>query len=300
VGAARLRFPFARAAGWLLALCALAVATAATAQQPLPPLTGHVTDLTGTLSSAERDALEQKLAALEARKGAQLAVLIVATTAPEAIEAYSLRLAEAWQIGRGNATDDGAIRLVAKDDRRLRIEVGYGLEGAIPDVTANRVISERIVPEFYEENYAAGIAAGVDALIALIDGEPLPAPEGAVPSADAFGSLPFVFFFAMFIAPILKRALGALPGALVIGAGAGVVAWVMSSVLFLSLALGAVVFFFALAGIVGGPGRWSSGGGWGGRHGGFGGGFGGGGRGGGGGFRGGGGRFGGGGASGRW
>ena len=197
--------------------------------------------------------------------------------------------------------------VIAKDDRRLRIEVGYGLEGAVPDALAKRVIAERIVPRFYEDDYAGGISDGVDALIGLIDGEPLPAPADSPrgSSGDAFGALPFIFFFAMFVAPILRRMLGALPGALVVGAGAGAVTWIVSSVLFLSAALGGVVFFLALAGIIGGPGRWSSGGGWGGRHGGFGGGlgrggFGGGGGRGGGGFRGGGGRFGGGGASGGW
>jgi uncharacterized protein len=282
-------------------LAALAlVPRIATAQQPIPPLGARINDLTETLTAPQRAALEQKLAALEARKGAQLVVLLVPTTAPEAIEAYSLRVAEAWQIGRGR-TDDGAVLVVAKDDRKLRIEVGYGLEGAIPDALAKRVIAERIVPKFYEGDYAAGLNEGLDALIGLIDGEPLPPRKDAADgrSSDSFGVLPFIFFFAMFVAPLLRRTLGALPGALVIGAGAGFAAWIVSSVAFLSVALGGVVFFLALAGIIGGPGRWSSGGGWGGRTGGFGrGGFGGGG--GGGGFRGGGGRFGGGGASGGW
>jgi uncharacterized protein len=281
----------------LLALAALAFAPlAATAQQPIPPLTAHVTDVTATLTAQQRDALEKKLAALEARKGAQVVVLMVPTTAPEAIEPYALRVAEAWRIGRGG-TDDGVVLVIAKDDRKLRIEVGYGLEGAVPDALAKRVIAERIVPRFYEGDYAAGVSDGVDALIALVDGEELPPPSDAPQGGanDAFGALPFIFFFAMVVAPILRRVLGALPGALVVGAGAGVVAWIVSNVLFVSVALGGVVFFLALAGLVGGPSRWSSGGGWGGRHGGFGGG-----RGGSGGFRGGGGRFGGGGASGGW
>jgi uncharacterized protein len=297
----------ARAIAALVLAFAFAVGTppVAVAQAPIPPLTARVTDLTATLTPQVRAALEEKLAALEMRKGAQLVVLIVASTAPEPIEAYALRAAEAWAIGRGR-TDDGVVLVIAKDDRRLRIEVGYGLEGAVPDALAKRVIAERIVPKFYEGDYAGGVNDGVDALIGLIDGEPLPppaeSPRGS--SGDAFGALPFIFFFAMFAAPVARRALGALPGALAVGFGAGAVAWVVSSVLFLSAALGGVVFFLALAGLVGGPGRWSSGGGWGGRHGGFGGGFGrggfGGGRGGGGGFRGGGGRFGGGGASGGW
>lgn len=284
-----------------LALAALALAPlAATAQQPVPPLTGRVTDLTATLTAPQRAALDEKLAALQTRKGAQVVVLMVPTTAPEAIEAYALRVAEAWQIGRG-ATDDGIVLVIAKDDRKLRIEVGYGLEGAVPDALAKRIIAERIVPRFYEDDYAGGVNDGIDALIGLIDGEPLPPPADSQRgrSDDAFGALPFIFFFAMFVAPIVRRIFGSLLGALTVGVGAGLVAWLVSSVLFLSVALGGVVFFIALAGVIGGPGRWSSGGGPGGwssgagRRGGFGGG-------GGGGFRGGGGGFGGGGASGRW
>ena len=264
------------------------------AQQPVPRLTGRVVDTTATLSSTERAALEQKLAALEQRKGSQIAVLIVKSTEPEAIEQYSLRVAEAWQIGRGR-TDDGIVLVVAKDDRKLRIEVGYGLEGAVPDALAKRIIAERIVPRFYEGDYAAGINDGVDALIALIDGEELPPPAGSPPSGHGTsGALPFVLFFALFVAPILRRVLGTLFGALAVGVGAGFIAWLLSSVLFLSVAVGGVVFVLTLAGIVGGPGRWSSGGVWGG------GGFGGGAFGAGGGLRGGGGRFGGGGASGGW
>jgi uncharacterized protein len=282
----------------VLAFLPLAFAPrAATAQQPIPPLTGRVIDLTDTLTAPQRAALDQKLAALEMRKGAQVVVLMVPTTAPEALEAYSLRVAEAWQIGRGGI-DDGVVLLIAKDDKRLRFEVGYGLEGAVPDALARRIIAERIVPRFYEDDYARGVEDGIDALIGLIDGEPLPpvADSRRGESDDAFGALPFIFFFAMFVAPILRRVFGSLLGALTVGVGAGLVAWLMSSVLFLSVALGGMVFFVALAGVIGGPGRWSSGGG---RHGGFGrgGGFRGGG---GGGFRGGGGRFGGGGASGGW
>jgi uncharacterized protein len=297
--------PLATLRGALVAAAVCALSFAAWAQQPIPPLAARVTDLTNTLTAPQRAALEQKLAALETRKGAQLVVLIVPTTAPEALDAYSLRVAEAWQIGR-RGTDDGALLLIAKDDRKLKIEVGYGLEGAVPDALAKRVIAERIVPRFYEDDYAAGVSDGVDALIGLIDGEPLPPPADAPQgrSGDAFGVLPVIFFVAMFVAPIVRRIFGTLFGSLAVGAGAGLVAWVVSSVLFLSVALGGVVFFLALAGLLGGPGRWSSGGGWGGRGGGFGGGFGrggfGGGGGSGGGFRGGGGRFGGGGASGGW
>jgi uncharacterized protein len=279
-----------RIAAWLaVALLSLPLA----AQQPIPPLTGRVVDLTATLDASQRGALEQKLAALEAREGSQVVVLMVPTTAPEAIEAYSLRVAEAWQIGRGK-TDDGIVIVIAKDDRRLRIEVGYGLEGAVPDALAKRIISERIAPRFYEGDYAAGINDGVDALTTLIEGEELPPPVESRrgDGEDPFGALPVIFFIALVLAPVLKRMFGTLFGSLAVGVGAGVVAWLISSILVLSLGFGFVAFVLALAGAVGGPGRWSSGGAWGGRRGGFGGG--------GGGFRGGGGRFGGGGASGGW
>jgi uncharacterized protein len=262
------------------------------AQQPIPPLTERVTDLTGTLAAPEREALERKLAEFEARKGSQIAVLMVPTTAPEAIEAYALRVAEAWQIGRGEI-DDGIVLLIAKDDRKLRIEVGYGLEGAVPDALAKRIISERIVPRFYEGDFAGGVTDGVDALIALVDGEPLPAPaQSRDIEREGWGAVPFVLLFAAFVAPLFRRWFGTLFGAAAVGGAVGLIVWLISSLLVASLVVGVVAFVFALAGIAGGPGRWSSGGGhWGG--GGFRGG-------GGGGFRGGGGRFGGGGASGGW
>lgn len=282
----------------LLALLGASLAwwESAHAQQAIPPLAARVTDTTGTLSVAERAALEQKLADLEARKGAQVVVLMVPTTAPETIEQYALRAAEEWQIGRGRV-DDGIVVVVAKEDRRLRIEVGYGLEGAVPDALARRIIAERMVPRFYENDYAGGLDAGIDALIQLIDGEPLPPPEGsdARPSADTvFGAIPFLLFAAAVVAPLLRRMFGRLGGAALLGVGAGFVAWVLSSLLLVALMVGALAFVFGFAGIAGGVGRWSTGGGFGGARWGGRGGFGGGG------FRGGGGRFGGGGASGGW
>ena len=278
------------------------------AQQPVPRLTGRVVDATSTLTANERAALEQKLAALEQRKGSQVAVLMVKSTQPEAIEQFSLRVAEAWKIGRGNRTDDGIVVVVAKDDRRMRIEVGYGLEGAVPDALAKRIIAEQMTPHFRDGDYAGGLNAGVDALAKLIDGEPLP-PPAAQPARDrgdrdnggnGFGSFfGILFVLAVFVAPVLRRTFGGLFGGVLIGGIAGFIVWVVSGVLLLAVGLGFVAFMLTAAGIVGGPGRWSSGGGyWGGRggFGGFGGGFGGGG----GGFSGGGGRFGGGGASGGW
>jgi uncharacterized protein len=215
----------------------------------------------------------------------------VRTTAPEALEQYSLRVAEAWRIGRSGA-DDGIVLLVALDDRRMRFEVGYGLEGAVPDALARRIIAETIAPRFYEQDIAGGLDTGLDAVIGLVDGEALPVPIAREPDVEPFAALPIILMLALFVAPVFRRLFGTLFGAMTLGAGAGFVVWLISSVLFASLIAGAMVFVLALLGIGGRAGRWASGGGGWGSPGGFGG------RGGG--FRGGGGRFGGGGASGGW
>ena len=291
------RFPLLH----LLAATLLLWAGALLAQQPVavPALTARVIDETGTLSPAEKASLDTRLAELEARKGSQIAVLIVPTVRPESIEQFSLRVAEAWKLGR-KGVDDGLLLLVAKDDREVRVEVGYGLEGAIPDATANRVIDEFILARFREGDYAGGISAGVDRLIGLVDGESLPAPtpQGSRgPSGGLENILPIIFIVSLVVGNVLRRALGQLPGAAATGAVAGGVTWLLAGVLGLTLFMAAVGFIIGLtAGASGG--RWAS-------HprgrtgGGFGGG-GGGGFGGGGGVGGGGGGFGGGGASGRW
>jgi uncharacterized protein len=265
------------------------------AQAAVPPLTARVTDLTGTLTREQQAGLERMLQAFEARKGSQLAVLMVPSTAPEAIEQYALRVAEQWKIGR-KKVDDGAILVVAKDDRALRIEVGYGLEGALNDATANRIIRELIVPRFREGDFYGGINAGLDRMMRVIDGEPLPAPPKSAPGAqgETFQMLPVLLILALVAGAILRALLGRFLGAAATGGAVGFVAWILAGAMAMALLAGAVAFFFTL---VGGGGR---------RLGGFpgmygGGGFGrGGGWGGGGGFRGGGGTFGGGGASGRW
>ena len=285
-----------------LGLVPLLFAAATQAQQPVPPRAARVTDLSNTLSASPRAGLDATLAAFEARKGSQIAVLLLPTTAPEAIEQYSLRVAEAWKLGRAGV-DDGVLLVVAVQDRRARFEVGYGLEGAVPDALARRIIAEQLAPKFRDGDFAGGIDAGLDALIGLIDGEPLPEPAARAPDVDPWKGLPVLFFIAVFLAPVLRRIFGTFFGSLALGAGAGFVVWLISSVIFASVLAGGLVFFFALAGIGlgGGGGRWASRGPFGGMPGGFGGGFGGGGFGrGGGGFGGGGGRFGGGGASGGW
>src|SRR6201746_2696379 len=146
----------ARASILALLLC---WAFAAFADVAVPPLSGRVVDQTGTLSSGDIAALTQTLKDLESRKGSQIAVLIVPATEPETIEQYSIRVAEAWKIGR-RRIDDGALVVVAKNDRKLRIEVGYGLEGALNDATTRRIIDEVITPKFRAGDFAGGISAG--------------------------------------------------------------------------------------------------------------------------------------------
>ena len=276
------------------ALCWAAVAGA---QVPVPPLAGRVTDRTATLTDEQKSALEQTLRSFEARKGSQVAVLIVPSTAPETIEQYALRVAEQWKPGRKNV-DDGALLVVAKDDRTLRIEVGYGLEGALTDAACKRIISEIIVPRFRQGDYYGGIAAGVDRILRVIDGEPLPKPEdrrsGGIRGIGSI--LPVVMILALVIGGVLHTVLGRFPGALVTGGAVSVVAWMLAGAISVALVAGVIAFLFTLLG-GGMGGRGLGGGGYGGGFGG--GGFGGGGFGGGG-FSGGGGGFGGGGASGRW
>jgi uncharacterized protein len=291
----------------LLALCLSALAQGpVSGLQPVPPLTARVTDLTGTLTADQQTALEQKLGAFEAAKGSQLAVLIVPTTQPEDIAQYSIRVVEQWKLGRGTVggkkVDDGALLLIAKNDHRIRIEVGYGLEGVLTDAMSNRIISETIAPAFREGSFYEGIDAGLDQMMKLIQGEPLPPPEHAWQGSEHHWGpsiLPTLLFAVLVGSVVLRGIFGRSVGSFLTGLGAGALVWVA----------GYAVAFAALASIVGfaismlmglprGGSGWSSyprsggfGGGWGG--------FGGGGFGGGG-FSGGGGGFGGGGSSGSW
>ncbi|MBL8197892.1 MAG: TPM domain-containing protein [Chromatiales bacterium] len=274
-----------------LMLAVLAVQTAVAAVLPVPALSGRVVDTISLLSAPQQSALEAKLADLEARKGSQIVVLLVATTQPEAIEQYSLRVVEAWQPGR-KGVDDGVLLIVARDDRAVRIEVGYGLEGAIPDATANRIIDEFILPRFRDGDFAGGIAAGGDRLIGLVDGEALPEPVRPRSVPDSFGNLlPIVLFVSIVVGGVLRRVLGQLPGAAATGLLVGGLSWLLAGALGLALLMAVIGFVLSLA-PAGRAGRWAShsrggfgGGSFGGRGGGFGGGGGG---------------FGGGGASGRW
>ena len=274
----------------LVAVWLLTCASPSRAEVPVPPLQTRVTDLTGTLTPEQAAALEQRLARFEARKGSQIAVLILPTTRPEAIEQYGIRVAEQWKLGR-EGVDDGVLLLVAKDDRELRIEVGYGLEGALPDAIAKRIIAETIVPLFQVGDFYGGILAGVQQIESVIEGEPLPPPsQRSAPTGRGLDDiLPMVLIGTVVIGGLLRSLFGRLLGASVVGGLIGLLVWIMLASIVGALAAGVLAFLFTLfgGGGVGGRGGYYGGGG---GRGGFGGG----------GFSGGGGSFGGGGASGRW
>jgi uncharacterized protein len=260
--------------------------------QEFPILTTHVTDQVGLLNEATRIDLDQQLQALEDSKGSQLVLLIVATTAPHSLFDYSFGVVEANQVGRLDV-DDGVLLLVATEDRKMRIEVGYGLEGAIPDVHAKRIIDEYITPLFRTGDFAGGIKNGVNRLITSIDGEPLPEPTDYSSPEDNIEGLFILFVVSMVVGPIVCAALGRLPGSAGTGIVGGAIAYAIANTALVGGFLGFVIFIFLVGGGPGGKGRSYRNGS--GRSGGIGGGFG---RSGG--FGGGGGSFGGGGASGGW
>src|SRR6266702_6912595 len=292
----------------LIALAVLAAPAFAQNLQPIPKLSARVTDLTGTLTAEQQSMLEEKLSAFEARKGSQIAVLVVPTTEPEEIDQYSIRAVDQWKLGR-QKTDDGVLLLVAKNDRDLRIEVGKGLEGTLTDLTAHRIISETIIPLLRQGDFYGGINAGLDEMIRVIDGEQLPAPDLGWQGHSVRGIshlVPFLFVAVLFGSVVLRSLFGRGLGAVIAGAATGAVVYFVGQAIFIALIAGLIAFLFALISGFSGGGLWSSyprTGGWGGGFGRGGGGFTGGGGfsgGGGGGFSGGGGGFNGGGASGRW
>ena len=272
--------------------------------QPVPTLTAHVMDSTGTLNAAQREALEAKLTAFEKARGAQVVVLIVPTTQPEDIAAYAQRVGDSWKIGR-KSIGDGLLLVVAKNDRTVRIETTKTLEGPIPDLAASKIIENAITPHFKQGDFAGGLDAGTDQIMALISGENLPAPpQGSANARHTNGGFDwttlavFLFFAVPIGGRVLSSVLGRKLGSVATGGAVGVLAWLFSS----SLVIGAIAalagMVFALMSGLGGITRGGGSSGWGG-GGGFGGGGFGGGRGGG--FgSGGGGNFGGGGASGNW
>ena len=304
-------------AWWSIALLwsglGLSFVAGAQGLQPIPALTAHVIDQTGTLAADQRQALDAKLTAFEQKRGAQVVMLLVATTLPEDIAAYAQRVGDNWKIGRANI-GDGLLLVVAKDDRKVRIETTKALEGAIPDLAARQIIDSAITPRFRQADYAGGLDAAADQIIARISGENLALPEqrGDAPQRGPLGFdwtnlAIFLFFGVPIAARLLSSVLGRKLGALVTGGAAGALGWLFTaSVLVAGLAAVAGLGVALFAGL-GSMSRSARGAGWGAGTGGFGAGYGGGswsgggGRGGGGGFSsGGGGNFGGGGASGGW
>lgn len=283
----------------LLAVALCLVSGAMLAQTPIPALTARVTDLTGTLTAAQRTALEERLAAFEARKGSQIAVLIVPTTAPETIEQFGIRVGEQAKVGR-KKVDDGAILVVATQDRALRIEVGYGLEGALSDAVSKRIIADDIVPHFKQGDIYGGINAGLSRMMSVIEGEALPPPQrraDARSEGEGLQGLLVIGFMLVFVVGGIVRAMfGRFLGSGVIGALGGIAGWLMIGSTLAAVGVGIAAALLSLMGGLAGAGRgrsgWSSGGfpggGWGGGGGS------------GGSWGGGGGGFGGGGASGRW
>ncbi|MES2948244.1 MAG: TPM domain-containing protein [Pseudomonadota bacterium] len=291
---------------WLSALLLCWSAWTAHAQGvlPVPPLTGHVVDSSGTLDAAQRQALEDKLTAFETAHGSQIAILLVPTTQPEDISSFANRVGNSWKIGR-KGIGDGLLVVVAKNDRKLRIEVAKSLEGAIPDLAAKQIIDEAMTPRFKQGDYAGGLDAGVDRIMALIKGESLPTP-----SQDRAGDWPllgfqwehlsiFLFFGVLFGGAVARRVLGNKLGALATAGAVGVVVQLVTASLLIAGAAGLFALVFTLLSSFGRStggvsrgwgGSYTSGGGWGSGSSSGGGGF----------SSGGGGDFGGGGASGDW
>lgn len=260
--------------------------------QPVPRLQARVTDGAGLLPDARRTALEAQLASFERQKGAQVAVLTLASTAPEPIEAYSIRVVDAWRLGRAGV-DDGVLFIIARDDRRMRIEVGRGLEGALPDARAKQIIADVVTPRFKAGDYPGGIEAGVGAILAVLSGEALPPPPAAdeVREGGTEEWLVLGLVATIIGGGVLRALFGRLLGAGLAGGVVGVGAWLISGALLIALVCGVLAFIFVLAmgaggrGDIGGPWIGGGGGGFGSRGGGW---------------SGGGGGFGGGGASGGW
>jgi uncharacterized protein len=234
----------------------------ARADVPVPPVKARVTDLTGTLSAQQKSELEARIAAYESRRGSQLAVLMLPTTKPEEIEQYSIRVAEAWKIGR-KGVDDGLILIVAKNDRRLRIEVGYGLEGVIPDAMARRVIDERITPRFRDGDFYGGVRDGVEQLIKLAEGEKLPPPPQAAAGKsepEHFSIFEFIFvvlFFAGSAGIFLKKMFGRFLGSLAVALALGLLGWLFFEIV-TGVITSIVVFLISITNVGAGRGGFYS------------------------------------------
>ncbi len=235
---------------------AFSPSSASTTLVQIPALQSAVTDLTSTLQPDELAALNQKLTQFAQQSGSQIAVLILPGTQPEDIAQFGIRLAEAWKIGR-DKQDDGVIVIVAKQERKMRIEVGYGLEGAIPDVVAKRIIREQMAPAFKQGQFYAGLNQATDTLMTLIQGEHLPAPDQAAQASHGghwSTWLPILMFAAIVLGAILKGIFGAFPGSVLTGGALGLLAgWLGATVLIMALvALVSCIFVLAMGGSGGG------------------------------------------------
>ncbi|MGI4779908.1 MAG: TPM domain-containing protein [Janthinobacterium lividum] len=262
--------PLRRFAGLLALWLALGgVQAHAQAVQPVPPLTARVIDQTATLDASKQQALDAKLAAFEQRKGSQIVMLMVPGTQPEDIASYANRVANDWKIGR-KAVGDGVLVIVAKNDRQMRIEVAKTLEGAVPDLAAARIIDTAMAPRFREGDYAGGLDAAADQLIARISGEALPeiATERQVQRGNGgfdWQNLAIFLFFAVIVgAPVARRIFGARLAPVVMGVGVGAIAMLLTATVLIALVAGVVALIVTLLSGVGGIG----GGGGGGRGGG--------------------------------
>jgi len=236
---------------------ALLVAALALAQVAVPPLKARVTDLTGTLNAQQQQALEHTLAEFEARKGSQIAVLLVPTTKPEAAVEYGVRVFDAWKLGR-KGVDDGVLLLVAKEDRRVQIITGRGVEGVLPDAIVKRIVEEDITPRFKQGDFYGGVRAGADRMMRLIEGEALPPPHTQRAPVDS-NLIFFAFIAVLFLGGILRAIFGRALAAAAVGGIIGVAAWLILGSLLFGVMAGVFAFLFTL--ISGGSSGWSSGGG---------------------------------------
>lgn len=244
--------------GLWLALAPDAGWTAAQQLQPIPPLTAHVVDRTATLSADQHTRMKNRLAAFEREKGTQVAVLIVPSTRPETIEAFALRVAESWKLGR-KGVDDGVLLLIAKSDRELRIEVGYGLEGALNDATAKRIIEEIIIPKFRAGDFYGGINTGISAMFKVIGGEMLPSPEStSLQASHVFDNeifdqiLQIAIIFSLFFNTVFRAIFGRFIAAILMGGAVGLITFLLFSSLFTSIVAVALAFIFSLFASAGG------------------------------------------------
>ena len=236
---------------WLIAMWCLLANVSYAALVDVPPLNARVTDLTATLNPEQTNQLEAKLTAFEHEKGSQIAVLIVPTTLPEDITQYSIRVVDAWKIGRAKQ-DDGVLLLIAKDDRKIRIEVGYGLEGAIPDLIAKRIITEIISPSFKAGDFYGGIDGALTQMMALVSGEQLAPPTPRDAQGVSIESLlPFLLIGSLILGGLLKAIFGDFLGGALNGGAIGLLAWVLGGGLLMAILFGFVAFIITLMGLAG-------------------------------------------------